>query len=470
MRRVPVRWRLTAGFSAVMACLLVATGLFVQQRLQSDLDGSIDRSLRARAADVAALAQQSDSGLKDARPAAGQVELAQLIDRSGQVLDRTPGLSRLPLLSPARLAAVRDGHQVRTEATLSDRGGPVRLLAQPVRAQDQTLVVVVGQSLADRNQAVADLGDVLALGGLCALLLATGAGYLQTGFALRPVEAMRRRAAAISLNELDRRLPPAGGQDELGRLGRTLNDMLARIETSVLRERTLVADASHELRTPLAILRAELELIAIERPTGHMLQVAVDSAIDETERLTGLADDLLLLARADHDGLVLERSERPVAELLEGAAGRGRHLARGTRTQITVDAAPELRMRVDPARMAQALDNLVANALRYARGHVELSARARPGIVELHVVDDGPGFPATVLPGAWERFARAEAGRTDDGAGLGLSIVRTIAEAHDGEAHAANAPGGGAAVWITLPALVTPRPAGARPARSRTPA
>jgi signal transduction histidine kinase len=245
---------------------------------------------------------------------------------------------------------------------------------------------------------------------------------------------------------------------------------LARIEPPVHRERALVADVSHELRTPLAILRAELELIAIERPTGQELQTAIDSAIDETDRLTGIADDLLLLARADHDGLVLERSARPVAELLEGAAGRGRHLARGTRTQITVDAAPELRMLVDPARIAQALDNLVANALRYARGHVELSARARSGIVELHVVDDGPGFPATFLPGAWERFARADGGRSDDGAGLGLSIVRAIAEAHDGHAHAANAAQGGADVWITLPALLTPRQADVHARRSRAPA
>ena len=245
---------------------------------------------------------------------------------------------------------------------------------------------------------------------------------------------------------------------------------LARIEAPVHRERALVADVSHELRTPLAILRAELELIALERPTGQELQTAIDSAIDETDRLTGIADDLLLLARADHDGLVLERSVRPVAELLEGAAGRGRHLARGTRTQITVDAAPELRMLVDPARIAQALDNLVANALRYARGHVELSSRARSGIVELHVVDDGPGFPATFLPGAWERFARADGGRGDDGAGLGLSIVRAIAEAHDGHAHAATAAQGGADVWITLPALVAPRQADVHARRSRAPA
>ena len=435
-----------------MAVVLAATGVLVLARVRSDLDSAIDRALRGRAADVAALAQQSESGLKEARPGAGRVELAQLIAVSGRVLDRTSGVSPRPLLSPAKLAAVRDGGQVKADAVLPGGGGPVRLLAQRVRAQGQTLVIVVGQSLADRNGAVAEVGSILALGGPGVLLLASIAGYLLTGFALKPVETMRRRADSISANDLDQRLPAAGNQDELGRLGRTLNAMLARIQESVLRERTLVADASHELRTPLAILRTELDLIRLERPTGRALEEAVGSAIEETDRLALLADDLLLLARADARGLVLERSAVSVAALLEQAADRGRRLASGTHTVITVDAPPELRVLVDPDRIGQAIDNLVVNALRHARGHVSISARAAPGIVELHVADDGPGFPPAFLPTAWERFARADAGRTDDGAGLGLAIVRTIAEAHDGEARATNRTGGGADVWIKLAA------------------
>jgi two-component system OmpR family sensor kinase len=449
-----VRWRLTAGFAVVMALVLAATGLFVHQRLQSDLDAGIDRALRARAADVAALAQQSDTGLKDARPSAGPVQLAQLITGSSQVLDRTPGVSARPLLSDAQIAAVRRGDRITTELS-PPSVGRVRLVAQRVHAQGQTLAVVVGQPLADRDRALADLTGVLLLGGPTALVLASLGGYLLTGFALRPVEAMRRRAAAISANELDQRLAPAGREDELGRLGRTLNEMLTRVQASVVRERTLVADASHELRTPLTVLRGELELIALDRPSGPALQDAVGLAIDETDRLARLADDLLLLARADDGALALDRGSASAAELLRAAADRARRAANGD-VEISVDGDREAWVLVDRDRIGQALDNLVANALRYARAEVRLSARARPGVVELHVADDGPGFAADFLPVAWERFARGDAGRSESGAGLGLANVRTIAEAHDGQAHAANGEGGGADVWLTLRSDTTP--------------
>lgn len=259
MKRVPVRWRLTAAFAAVMAVVLAATGLFVYRRQATNLDQSIDRSLRARAADVAALAQQSDTGLADARPRGGgaaRAELAQLIDASGRVIDRSPGTSGRPLLGPAAIAAARRGLPVLVDLPVA-AGRPARLLAEPVRAQDQRIVIVVGQSLQQRNLALHDLRNVLLIGGPLALLLASLAGYVLTGAALRPVELMRRR------------------------------------------ERAFVSDASHELRTPLTVLRTELELIALERPTGAALEVAIASAVQETARLGQLADDLLTLAGAD---------------------------------------------------------------------------------------------------------------------------------------------------------------------------
>jgi signal transduction histidine kinase len=451
MKRLTVRWRLTAAFAAVMAVVLTATGLFVYQRQASNLDQAIDRSLHARAGDVAALAQQSDTGLADARRSgANRAQLAQLINASGRVIDRTPGLTATPLLGPAAIGAASRGATVMLDARLAgDR--PVRLLAQAVHAQDQKLVIVVGQSLEDRNLALRNLGGVLLVGGPLALLLASLAGYLLIRAALRPVEEMRRQAASISAADLDQRLPPAGGNDELGRLGRTLNEMLARVHASVERERTLVSDASHELRTPLAVLRTELELIGRERPTGPALQSAIGSAIEETDRLNRLAEDLLLLARADEDQLALSPSRGSAATLLRQAADRARRRPAAEPRRITVDESAEAEILADSDRIAQALDNLLTNALRNADTQVHLSARLSGRLVELHVTDDGPGFPEDFLPRAWERFARADTGRTEDGAGLGLAIVRAIAEAHGGQAHAANLASGGADVWITLP-------------------
>jgi signal transduction histidine kinase len=450
MRRIPVRLRLTLAFVAVMGVVLVAAGLFVHQRVQVSLDNGIDSALRARSTDVATLAQQSDTGLRDAQRADAigrRAQLAQILDPRGRVLDQTAGLPHRSLLTAADFAQARRGPVV-----INTKSGDqhVRLRAAPVRAQGQTLVVVVGKSLEDRDRALSELTAVLTIGGPAVFLLAGGAVFLFIGGALRPVEAMRRRAAAISASDLDTRLPPTGGNDELGRLSRTLNEMLARIQDSVARERTFVSDASHELRTPLAMVRTELELIARDRPTGTALQSAASSAIEETDRLTRLADDLLLLARADHGESPLRTAPESAGELLDAAASRARRRMPPRPIEIDVGTANGALVLADRDRVAQALDNLVDNALRHARSKVELSARARDGFVELHVLDDGPGFPADFLPHAWERFARADAGRTEDGAGLGLAIVRTIADLHGGEARASNRPTGGADVWIAL--------------------
>jgi two-component system OmpR family sensor kinase len=449
--RVPLRWRLTLAFVLVIAAVLAATGLFVYQRQESNLDGAINRALSARAGDVAALAQQSESGLREARSGTGGLrpQVAQLVDASGRVLDRSLGAPNRPLLSSAKLAAARNGGPVTSTATLSEED-PVRLLGERVRAQGQTLVVVVGQSLEERNRALSDLSGVLLVGGPAALLLSSLAGYLLTGAALRPVERMRRRAAAISATDLDQRLPAGRANDELARLGHTLNEMLERIDASVAHERTFVSDASHELRSPLAILRTELELISRERPGGQALQLAAGSAIEETDRLSRLADDLLLLARAGDHQLALRMSRTSLGDLLQQAAGRLSGQAASAGIEIKVDVPPDLHVEVDSARIGQALDNLLTNALRYADTTVELSARPGAASVELHVIDDGSGFAPEFLHRAFERFARADGARTEDGVGLGLAIVRTIAEAHGGEAHAANRPGAGADVWIVL--------------------
>jgi signal transduction histidine kinase len=435
-----------------MAVVLGATGIFVYERQASTLNQAIDRSLQARATDVAALAQQSENGLSGAGSGADVqgANLAQIVTASGRVFDHSRGVPTRPLLSPAELGAARAG-----PVTIGSRqvaGRAVRLLAEPVRAQGLPLVVVVGQSLETRDHALAALRTELLIGGPLALLLASLAGYLLTGAALRPVEAMRRRAASISSSDLHERLPPAGANDELGRLGRTLNGMLERIEVSVARERAFVSDASHELRSPLATLRTELELIARDRPDGPALAKAVEAAIGDVGRLGRLADDMLLLSRADDRRLVLDLRPAAVDGLLHEAAERARRTAGPGAPTIAVASVGDERAMVDRDRIGQVLDNLLSNALRYATARVELSARAAEGEIELHVRDDGPGFPPSFLPEAWNRFARADAARTEDGAGLGLSIVRTIAEAHAGRTGAANRSGGGADVWIAIPA------------------
>jgi two-component system OmpR family sensor kinase len=436
-----------------MALVLAATGLFLYLRLSAQLDHTLAQGLRSRSGDVSALVQQADTGLKDAtRTRTEDVDgsPAQILDVSGRVFDATPGLQKRPLLTAVELRQARNGPRFfdRTQAS-----GPVRLLATPVHAQGRSLIVVVGASLEDRNQALANLGGLLLVGGPLALMLASLTGYgLATG-ALRPVESMRARAAAISTDDLDKRLPLSPARDELHRLGTTLNAMLARLEAGLVRERGFVVDASHELRTPLAMLRTELELIARDHPQGQELDVAVGSAIEETDRLGHLTEDLLVLARSDRGRVPIMRESIRVADLL--AVVGGRYASLGVERPTAVPPRPSgLHVHADPTRLEQALTNMVDNGLRHGAPPIRLIAVERNGFVELHVTDAGPGFTPEFLPRAFERFARADASRTTHGTGLGLAIVLAIGKAHGGSAHAANSVGGGADVWIAIPSDV----------------
>jgi signal transduction histidine kinase len=311
--------------------------------------------------------------------------------------------------------------------------------------------VVVGAALEDRNEALADLRRALLVGGPIALLLASLAGYALAGATLRPVESMRRRAEEISPTVGGRRLPVPAGDDEVARLARTLNEMLARLEAGLERERRFVAEASHELRTPLALLKTELEL-ALRRPRSpEELRAAIASAHEETDRLAVLAEDLLVLARSDEDELSIDPERLEARELLETVAGRFAARAEEAGLSLEVEAPPQLSAVGDRSRLDQALGNLVDNALRYGAGTVRLQAQRENGSVALRVSDEGQGFATDFLPRAFERFSRADGERVRGAAGLGLAIVDAIARAHGGTASAGNTAGGGAEVTLLLP-------------------
>ena len=226
--------------------------------------------------------------------------------------------------------------------------------------------------------------------------------------------------------------------------------MLGRIEATIRRERRFVADASHELRSPLAMLRTELELAGRRERTREELADALRSAGEETERLSRLADDLLVLARAENGRLRVQTEDVPARELLERAASRFLGRAHDAGREITVEPSQET-VSGDRARLEQALGNLVDNALRHGAGNVTLHAVEDTSEVELHVIDEGSGFPAGFLPHAFDRFARADEARGGGGSGLGLSIVDVIARAHGGSAHVVNRNGGGVDAWIAVP-------------------
>jgi two-component system, OmpR family, sensor kinase len=313
------------------------------------------------------------------------------------------------------------------------------------------LIVVVGASTDDRDEALASLLTLLLIGGPVALLLASLAGYWMAGLALRPVEAMRSRAARISAAEPEARLPLPESDDELRRLGETLNQMLGRLETALRRERAFVDDASHELRTPLAMHKTELELALRYAKNPEEMRAAIASGIGEVDRLIALAEDLLVLARSEQGKLAIELRPVGLADVFGDVRERFGTRVSAADRNLVVEPADGLRVEGDRVRIEQALANMVENALQHGGGEISVRAAEVNGAVELHVEDRGKGFPPGFLDRAFERFSRADPGRTGGGTGLGLAIVEAIARAHRGSAGARNREAGGADVWIRLP-------------------
>jgi signal transduction histidine kinase len=466
VRHLPIRIRVASAFAIAMAVVLVGTSWFVYASTSSHLTYALDHDLRLRADDLTALVQTPGDTLRgsnESRFIESGEAYAQLLDSRGRVLDSTRALEASSILTADELRRAQRESFFANRHRVSGLSEPSRLLAAPIERGGRRLVLVVGTTRQDRAETLSSLRYQLLVAIPFALVLATLAGYVLAGFALRPVERMRRRAEEISAETPGERLPVPETGDEIERLGETLNSMLARLEGALERERDFVADAGHELRTPLALLRTELELALRHSESADELRDAIRAASAEAERLVQLAEDLLLIARTEKGELELRVEPLELGDLISSIATRFEWRAAEAGREVVVDAPAETLVSGDRLRLEQALGNLVDNALRWGAGPVRVEARVLGNDVEMHVLDQGTGFPDVFLPRAFERFTRASVDRSGRSTGLGLSIVHTIAASHGGSAGAANRSEGGADVWIQLPALVH---AGAPPEES----
>lgn len=455
MSRLPIRLRLTLPFAVGMAIVLAAVGFFIVTRVGDALLGSVDQSLRVQAEEVATHADRQQAPDRD-RADAPQV--AQILRADGSVAESTPsGLP--PILSPDQIGVVSAGTRRWHSGSIRGLDGNWRTLAVPANVGGHPGVTVIGRSLEQRDEALDHLVDEFLIGGPAVLLLAILAGYGVGAAALRPVEAMRRRAAAITASTAGQRLPVPPARDELARLAETLNDMLTRLEAALEHERRFVDDASHELRTPLALLKTELEL-ALRRPRSREeLEQTLQSAAEDTDRLVRLAEDLLLVARFDQGQLPIRPERLSARSVFERAVDRFAARVAEHERSLTFHGGPDEYIDADPARLDQATGNLVDNALVHGAGPIMLEVRSEDGDVALHVLDSGPGLPEHFAARALDRFSRADGARSAGGAGLGLAIVDLIARGHGGRVELRNREGGGSDVAIILPRSASLAPA-----------
>lgn len=456
--RIPIRTRLTVIFILAMALVLVISGTAAYLLMRSDLSAQVSEELGLSMASVVKLVRHDAEELGDRRHdplRSGRFQgLVQVLSSNGRVMTGTAAaLRRRPILPPDRLTALAGGGIEWVDAEVPSLG-KLRVTAASVRHRGRLYTVAGATPLSQHDAALGSLATILLVVGI--FLLAAGAFTVHrvVAAALRPVELMRAEAGRISLGDAGGRLPVPPARDEIASLGETLNQMLARVERGIRRERAFVSDASHELRTPLAILKTELQLALAAGRSREELEAALRSAAEETDRLVRLAQDLLVLASLDDGRLPIRARQTELGPLARRVANRFEPQARSHNRAIHVHGHGDLRVEADPARVEQAMSNLLDNALRHGDGDVEVALSAADGSVAIHVRDLGPGLPDELLDSAFERFTRADGQHSRGGAGLGLAIVAAVAAAHGGRVGAESS-GNGADVWIELPARIS---------------
>ena len=457
---MPLRARLALVVAVAVTALVAVGGLLLLHQLRTGLDSALDATLRARAdAILQRMVKDGPSDFQDTG-AGGLLPpkeaLAQVVDGRGAVVNSSEGVTDGRLLSSSQLHAAR---RSALSMTTVDGGTSLRLLAVPVpNTGHPPTVLVLATTRQGPERALHRLRTSWLLGGLGAVVLGALGAWVLAGAALRPVERMRAEAEKITAGDAEARLAVPTTRDEVARLGRTLNSMLERLNRALAQQRDFVADAGHELRTPLTFLRTELELAAKPGRSRVELRAAVERAVDDTDRLSRLAEDLLLLARADARGLLLQKAPVRLDAVARFAVESARTRARHARIRVLVESSWDVTVEADADRLRQIVDNLLDNALRFAPtgSTVTLAIGVAPGSAGravLDVSDEGPGFPPAFLPHAFDRFRRADAARNahEGGAGLGLAIVASLVGAHGGSVTAENETGGGARVHVELP-------------------
>lgn len=316
-------------------------------------------------------------------------------------------------------------------------------------------VLEIGTTITPVETALRKLIVTLLLGLPVLVIIAAVGGALLVRRALRPVEVMRGTAEQISFGKLRQRLPLTHSGDAIDQLAQTLNQMLDRLDQAYQQATRFSADASHELRTPLTILRSEMESILHERTLTEALREHLASLLEEAERLSAIVESLFSLARLDAGEARISHETFDLAELARTTFEQMQLLAEDKHLVIQVEAPQPVLVSGDAARLKQVIVNLLDNAIKYALpgGRITLEVRAEGGKAVLRVQDNGIGIAAEDLPHVFERFYRADKvhSRSVQGAGLGLSIVQAICQAHAGSVTATSEPGIGTTLSVHLP-------------------
>ena len=455
-RKVGLRLRVTAVAVLTVGIALSVSAVLLVGLVRSRLNTAATTAATLRARDVAALAEAGSLPAALALPGE-ESAFVQVVDASGEVIASTGNIEGEPAITTIKPSGMTP-LVLTTPIDPLDQADTMRVVALSTTTSVGTVTVYTGESLENADDTTAAVITVIAVALPWLVFVVAAVTWWAVGRTLRPVRRITRAMADITASDLHRRVPVPDTHDEIGELSVTVNETLARLESSVERQRRFVADASHELRGPLAALRADLE-ISVTHPERTAWRDVARDTLSDVERLQHLTEDLLLLARLDFN------QQRPhqlvdLAHIVTEAAERLRRddlnlSVLGATTPVTVEG--------DPEQLHRMIRNLLHNAEEHAQQRINVTLIKTNAFVRLQVADDGPGVPAELRSVVFERFVRVDSARTRDigGTGLGLAIVADVVANHHGSIAVTDSDPHGATFTVEFSApadLTQPRP------------
>ncbi len=444
--------------TATLAALSATTLVLLDRSLHTNVDTSLQSLAQAIAETVrrpTAFGPGLDELVESMLGPGFAERFFRLLDPRGRPDPRLAPRDRAQLpLSTEALRNAADGHETYETLTLAGRPAPVRILTMPVVEQGRVIQVVqVAMSLEPVETARSRF--LLILLGLAppALLVAGVGGWFLARRALAPVDAMVDAARRIEAEDLSRRIETSDNEDELGRLGAVLNDMLARLERSFATVSQFSADAAHELRTPLTILKGEIEVALRSSPGEEEFRRVLTSCLEEVDRLSALVEDLLFLARSDSGNVQLTETPVNLASVMADVTPALHALADAAGVTLSVPPVPQLWVGGSTSMLFRLIFNLGENAIKYtpAGGRVDIVLGQHGADAELEVRDTGPGIAPNEQAHIFDRFYRSDRARGRGGAGLGLALARSIVVLHRGAITVESIPGAGSRFRVVLP-------------------
>jgi heavy metal sensor kinase len=462
LSHVPIRLRLTLWYVVLLAIILAVFIAGVYLLLRQSLYRNLDESMLNQANVLLDIVQYEGDRLflpsEVSEMGRSQDEdFVRLFDASGNLLrfDNSAALEQVPVDAEV-VANTLQGESITRSVKIGEKDDLMRVITLPIIRDEEIVgVLEVGQSEEDVSDTLTSLLYVMMLAYPLALLAASFDGVFLAGQALSPIDNITRTARQISADDLHQRLNLSLPDDEVGRLARTFDEMIARLDDAFQRQRRFTADASHELRTPLTIIKGQIE-VALQRDREPEAYRQVLQGINvEVDRLIRLTSSLLTLTRADTGQILLRFEDVAVAEVVTGAFEQIRPTASEKGLECQLDPGPPVMIRGDQDLLLQLMLNLSDNAIRYtpSGGQVALGWRVNKDQVQLWVQDTGIGISQEHLPYLFDRFYRVDKARSraEGGVGLGLAISHWIAEAHQGSIHVESAPGKGSTFTVLLP-------------------